>query len=156
MARHRGMALGLVAVAAAAASVGSAATLLLRAGPSTAQTTGEDIFLQGIGPDGLPVPRSGGITSLAAGGCSACHGADGRGLRSARVSAPNITYPNLTDPQGMLLPNGTRGPSYTDQTLRRAVTTGRTPGGSLSPVMPRWRLTGQEWTGLLAFLKSLR
>jgi hypothetical protein len=156
MARNRGLALGLVAIAAAAASVGSAATLLLRTGPSDARATGEDIYSRGIGPDGLPVPRSGGIVSLATGGCSACHSADGQGLRSARASAPNITYPNLTNPQGILLPNGKRGPSYTDQTLRRAATTGRTPGGSLSPVMPRWRLAGQEWAGLLAFLKTLR
>jgi hypothetical protein len=152
---QRGLALGVVAIVAAAASVGAAATLLVRTGPSPSQATGEDIYSRGIGPDGLPVPRSGGIVGLVAGGCSTCHGKYGRRLRSAGISVPNITYSNLTDPQGILLPNGRHGPSYTDQTLRRTLTTGRTRTGSLSPAMPRWRLTDQEWVGLLHFLKTL-
>jgi hypothetical protein len=148
MARHSGLALGLIAVAAAAASVGSATTLLLRAGPNLSQSVGEEIFSRGVGPDGTPVPRSGGIVGVAAGGCSTCHGAYGRGLRSALISAPNITYPNLTDPRGMLLPSGRRGPSYTDQSIRLAVTAGTEPGGGiLSPAMPRCASPGRNGPG---------
>lgn len=153
---HRGMTLGVVAIVAAAASVGTAATLIVRTGPSLTRSIGEEVFSRGAGPDGRPVPRSGGIFGLVAGGCATCHEADGRGRRSGLLPAPDIAYANLTDPRGMLLPSGRRGPVYTDQTIRQAVTTGRLPsGGSLSPAMPRWRLTGQEWAGLLDFLKTL-
>ena len=156
MAGHRGMALGVAAMVAAAAAGGAAATLIVRTGPSLTQTVGENVFSRGIGPDSRPVPRSGGIVGLAAGKCSTCHGADGRGQHSGLLRGPNITYSNLTDSRGMLLSNGSRGPAYTDQTIRRAVTTGRVPGGGrLSLTMPRWRLSDQEWAGLLDFLQTL-
>jgi hypothetical protein len=153
---QRGLALGVVAIVAAAASVGAAATLIVQTGPSQSQSVGKQIFSRGIGPDGRAVSRSGGIVGLAIGGCSTCHGAGGRGQHSGLLRGPDVTYANLTDPRGMLLPGGRRGPAYTDQTLRRAVTTGRRPGGgSLSLAMPHWGLTDEEWTGLLSFLKTL-
>ena len=56
----------------------------------------------------------------------------------------------------MFAPDGARGPTYTDATIRRAVTTGVDPQGSqLAWPMPRWQLTDQEWSGLLAYLKTL-
>jgi hypothetical protein len=89
--------------------------------------------------------------------CASCHGADGHGLATQQFTSPNITYANLTDPKGMLAPNGTRGPTYNDATVRRAVTTGIDPTGShLAWPMPQWRLTDQEWNGLLACLNTLR
>jgi hypothetical protein len=89
-------------------------------------------------------------------GCASCHGSDGHGLTTQQFTSPNITYANLTDPKGMLAPDGTRGPTYNDVTLRRAVTTGIDPEGShLAWPMPQWQLTTQEWTGLLAYLKTL-
>jgi mono/diheme cytochrome c family protein len=152
MARHSAATIGVVAIVAATASLGAAATLLLRTGPSLSLSIGEAIFAHGTGTSGMPVPRSGGI----AGGCSTCHGSDGRGLHTAFASGPDIAYANLTDPRGLQLPNGKRGPSYTDRTLRRAIVSGMTPSGQvLSPAMPRWRLNGQEWIGLLDFLKTL-
>jgi hypothetical protein len=97
------------------------------------------------------------MTGMMAGGCATCHGADGRGRTTTSFSAPNITYANLTDPAGMLQPDGSRGPTYTDATLRRAVTQGIDPGGAcLQLPMPQWQLTGSEWTDLLAYLKTLR
>ena len=62
------------------------------------------------------------------GGCATCHGSDGRGRSTMMFTAPDITYVNLTDPQGMLMPDGTRG-TYTDADLRRAITTGTDPDG---------------------------
>jgi len=95
----------------------------------------------------------GGVMRLS---CASCHGADGHGLATQQFTSPNITYSNLTDPKGMLAPDGTRGPTYTDASLRRAITTGIDPtGGQLAWPMPQWQLTGQEWGGLLAYLKTL-
>jgi hypothetical protein len=57
----------------------------------------------------------------------------------------------------MLAPDGSRGPTYTDATLRRAVSTGIDPTGDhLAAPMPRWQLTNQQWTDLLAYLKTLK
>ena len=91
------------------------------------------------------------------GGCASCHGSDGRGRTTPTFTAPNITYSNLTDPQGMLQPDGTRAMTYTDAGIRNAVTRGVDPTGArLSQPMPRWQLTDQEWTDLLAYLKTLQ
>ena len=71
--------------------------------------------------------------------------------------APDITYGNLTDSRGMLEPDGTRGPVFTDESIRTAVTEGVDPEGDhLSWPMPRWNLSDAEWAALLSHLKTLR
>jgi hypothetical protein len=56
----------------------------------------------------------------------------------------------------MLMPNGSRNVTYTDASLRRAITTGADPhGDQLDWPMLQWQLTDQEWAGLLACLKAL-
>ncbi len=118
---------------------------------------GERIYQQGIGPDGSRIGRIGGVSMPMAGdGCAACHGADGRGRATMMVTAPDITYANLTDPAGMVETDGSRGPVYTDALLRRAVIAGvGADGGELERTMPRWQLTDQAWNDLLAYLKTL-
>lgn len=128
---------------------------------------GEAIFQTGVGPNGRAVPRTssqgggmmgGGMMGggMMASGCASCHGVDGHGRATQQFTSPNITYANLTDARGMLMPDGTRGPTYTDAQIRRAVTTGIDPEGShLEWPMPQWQLTTQEWNGLLAYLKTL-
>ena len=174
---RRSLVIAAVAIAvAAAAAVGVLIVDAHRqaspvAGGSSPAAIGEAIFQSGIGPDGAPIPRSESQTPPAGGGmmggsgmmggmmrlsCADCHGADGHGLATQQFTSPDITYANLTDPKGMLAPDGTRGPTYTDSTLRRAITTGIDPEGDhLAWPMPQWRLTNQEWSGLLAYLKTL-
>ncbi len=167
--------IALVALGVAALAAG--AVLLIgahRQSPASVTGTsqvalGEAIFQSGLGPDGAPISRSasqggGGMAGggMMAGGmmqlsCASCHGSDGHGLSTQQFTAPNITYANLTDPEGMLMPDGSRDVTYTDATLRRAVTTGIDPSGSrLDWPMPQWRLTDQEWSGLLAYLRTLQ
>lgn len=87
--------------------------------------------------------------------CANCHGLDGHGLRTPMFVSPNITCRNLSDPAGMLEPDGTRGPTYSDDLIRRAVTQGiDAEGHQLAWPMPRWQLTDQEWNDLLAYLKT--
>ena len=89
-------------------------------------------------------------------GCAACHGPDGHGQSTPMFTAPNITDANLTDPKGMLEPDGSRGPTYTDATLQRAITQGvDAEGKALAWPMPHWQLSDQEMTDLLAYLKTL-
>ncbi len=124
---------------------------------TNALAAGERIYTDGIGPDGRRIDRIGGLAMPMAGdGCAACHGADGRGTSTMMVTAPDITYGNLTDPTGMAEPDGSHGPVYTDPLIRRAVIAGvGADGGELSRTMPRWQLTDQAWADLLAYLKTL-
>ena len=53
--------------------------------------------------------------------------------------------------------DGYRGHAYTDPLIRRAVIEGTgADGDPLSSAMPRWHLTDQEWTDLLAYLQTLQ
>lgn len=134
----------------------------------TALARGEAIFQAGVDAAGRPIPRTldgnrGGMMmggammgAVAGGGCAACHGADGRGRATRRFTAPDITYGNLTDPAGMLEPDGGRGHTFSADDIRRAVTDGVGPDGErLDWPMPRWRLTDRQWADLLAYLKTL-
>lgn len=168
---RRSLTIGLVAVGVAVVAATGVLFLGTHHHASSAAGTsgvalGEAIYQSGVGPGGRPIQRTvsggggmmgGGAGMIAGGGCATCHGSDGRGRTTIMFTAPNVAYANLTDPQGMLMPDGTRGPTYTDATIRRAVTTGIDPEGShLDWPMPQWQLTNEEWTSLLAYLKTLQ
>ncbi len=168
MARSRRTNLAIVAVALAVAALAAVGVLVLgsqRSASRSAASRGESIFQSGVDANGNVIPRVGSGAMMGGGmmgsgmmgaGCATCHGADGHGRSTPTFTSPNITYSNLTDPQGMLQPDGTRGPTYTDATLRTAVTQGLDPAGSrLESPMPQWQLTGPEWADLLAYLKTL-
>jgi Cytochrome c len=160
----------IVAVALVVAALAVVGVLILRSqgSPSgSAVSRGEAIFQSGTDANGDLIPRSssgsgtmGGGGMMDAGmmgaGCATCHGSDGHGRTTPTFTSPSITYGNLTEPQGMLMPDGTRGPTYTDARIKTAVTQGLDPEGSqLEAPMPQWQLTDQEWSGLLAYLKTL-
>jgi mono/diheme cytochrome c family protein len=150
----------LVAVAAAVAIIVLAAT---RTSQPPSGSAGQIIFNTGRDPNGNLIARTsssgGGMMggAMMAGGCASCHGSDGHGRSTTAFTAPDITYANLTDPKGMLQPDGTRGPTYNEASLRRAITQGTDPKGDrLAWPMPQWQLTFSEWTDLLTYLKTLR
>ena len=88
--------------------------------------------------------------------CAQCHGRDGQGRRTMMFTTPNITYRNLTDPQGMLEPDGERGHTYTDAAIRQAITQGLDAEGEpLDSLMPRWRMDDQDLDDLIDYLKTL-
>lgn len=127
----------------------------IASGPAAA---GPRIFNEGVGPDGQPVPRSGGVSMpmMGGSGCAACHGTNGRGERTMMLTTPDITYANLTDPAGMIETDGSHGMVYTDALIRRAITQGiGADGDALSTAMPRWQLSDAAWQDLLAYLKTL-
>jgi cytochrome c oxidase subunit 2 len=115
---------------------------------------GERIFRYGLDGDGNPIPRSGGMMMRT--GCAGCHGGDGTGRSTGMFVAPDITYENLTDPAGMREPDGSRGDTFTDELIKRAVTEGvDAEGKPLSWPMPQWRLSEEQWSALLDYLKSM-
>ena len=171
MAGSRRTNLVIVAVALAVAVLAAAMVVVLGSNRSVGRSPaarGEAIFQAGVDANGNLIPRNGSGGGMMGGGgiigggmmragCATCHGSDGHGRSTPTFTSPNITYSNLTDPQGMLQPDGTRGPTYTDATLRTAVTQGLDPEGSrLESPMPQWQPTGPEWADLLAYLKTLK
>jgi hypothetical protein len=172
MARPAHRDLVIVAVALAVAVLAVAAIILIgarRVPGGSALARGEAIFQAGVSANGAPIPRTvsqggsgmmgGGMMAggMKGGGCATCHGPDGRGRSTPQFTAPNITYANLGDSKGMLMPDGTRGPVYTDAGIRKAVTQGIDPEGSrLESPMPQWQLSAGEWSDLLAYLKTLK
>lgn len=115
---------------------------------------GEWIFQSATDSENLPIPYEGGFPERMA--CADCHGADGRGKRTATFTAPDITYRNLTDHQGILRPDGTRGPRYNEHVLKRAITQGIDPRGRpLEWPMPHWQLPPDALDDLVAYLKTL-
>jgi hypothetical protein len=144
------LALGVVGLALLNAGV-----LVPRVTRGSAVARGEWIFRTGTDLDGRPIPYEGGMPMRMA--CANCHGVEGHGLRTMMFVSPDITYGNLTDPAGMVEPDGGRGPRYTDDLIRRAVTKGiDAEGKPLAWPMPRWPLADREWQDLLAYLKTLR
>ena len=121
---------------------------------SAAIANGARIYWAGTAINGRPVPSRGGM--MMGMSCAQCHGPDGRGQRTPMFASSDITYGNLTDPAGMLEPDGDRGHTYTDDLIRRAVTQGTGAAGKpLAWPMPRWQLTSEEMSDLLAYLKTL-
>ncbi len=125
-------------------------------GASDPVALGRQIFDAGLGANGQPLVRAGGVGMMGTSGCASCHGLDGHGRTTMMFTSPDVTYANLTDPAGMLAPDGSRGTTYTDDLIRRAVTQGVDADGQpLSTAMPRWQLGDQDWADLLAYLKTL-
>ena len=88
--------------------------------------------------------------------CAQCHGADGRGRRHQMFVTPDIRYRNLTDPAGMVEPDGSRGDTFTEAQVRNAIVAGvDAEGKPLAWPMPRWQLTQQQMDSLIAYLKAL-
>lgn len=156
---YRLLVLGVVLV-----GLGLAGLAVLRSGPlapsrwsGTPVADGELVFRTGMGADGRPIPYTSGPPMLTS--CAACNGDRGQGGRvqvmMRTVEVPRITWSELTEAHHE--DGEAEHPPYTEATLREAITAGVDPAGEpLDPLMPRWRLTDQEWEALLAYLRTLR
>lgn len=118
---------------------------------------GRSIYLTGADLSGRPIPRSGGLGMMGSGGCSICHGDDGRGgtvgMMMGRYDVPDIRWSVLSEPMQM---DGETEPAYDAPTFARAVRDGiGSDGDHLESIMPRWQLTGSEVSGLIAYLQTL-
>ena len=96
--------------------------------------------------------------------CADCHGSDGRGGRVSMMmktfKVPDIRYEVLTSEED----DEEHGDgeeehgheSYTDESIKRAITDGVEPDGKpLKWPMPRWSMSDGDLEDLLRFLKTL-
>lgn len=105
---------------------------------------GAQIFSTGKGADGAPIEASSGT----AGACSRCHGADAKG-----AAGPDIRWSVLTGATSS--PRAPRFKLADEDAFATAVTTGDAGGNQLGPMMPRFQLTPEQLSALVAHLKTL-
>ena len=135
------------------------AVLLALAGamviPLSHTDNGRRIFMYGTTAGGQLLENSHGMEGV---GCAMCHGADGRGGTMHGISAPDITFFRLIDPQGHDHEvNGQRHPAFNRETIKAAVVAGIDPAGNtLDDEMPRWTgLSGNDLEDLIDYLQFL-
>jgi mono/diheme cytochrome c family protein len=123
----------------------AALVLLLMLAP--AEKRGREIYFNG----GNATAVVAGAAELPAAGvpCGSCHGADGRGVAEGTVVPADIRWSVLSAPDVSRV-----RPRYDDALLRRAIVEGIDSGGKpLSPVMPRYRMSAEALSDLIAYLK---
>ena len=111
-----------------------------------AEKGGREIYFNG----GSATAIVAGAAELPAAGlpCASCHGPDRRGVAEGTIVPPDIRWrvlaaPDLEKPR----------PRYDEALLRRAIAEGvDSRGTALSPVMPRYRMSAEAWSDLIAFL----
>jgi ABC-type branched-subunit amino acid transport system substrate-binding protein len=87
--------------------------------------------------------------------CSNCHGLRGEGTREGGLQPPPINWETLTRPHTSAITRRERR-AYDDKTLALAISNGVDPaGGRLHPGMPLYKMTREQMTDLIAYLKKL-
>jgi cytochrome c oxidase subunit II len=134
-------------------------------GKRTFASNGEQIYYTGVSRTTGPIPRTGGpMWAYHRGvGCVACHGVHGRGgvpVMMGTALPEDIRYTTLTAAEPHKEGEKKEAmdhPPFTDATIKQAITQGVDPANKpVDWTMPRWQLADEDWTDLLAYLKTLR
>jgi len=87
--------------------------------------------------------------------CANCHGTNGEGSAEGGVEPPPIRWRELSRPSQSPLTQRRR-PAHDEGSLERAIVEGLDPTGEpLHPGMPRYRLTSDQITDLVSYLRIL-
>jgi mono/diheme cytochrome c family protein len=123
-------------------------------------SNGERIYYLGIGSEGKRIPIRGGPHWLYAmgGSCVNCHGQDGSGgfpiMMGTKVSS-DIRYERLVSRQHNHEDENEES-IYTEEDIRRAITDAVMPSGKpLDSTMPSWKMSEEDLSDLINFLKTL-
>lgn len=133
--------------------------------PDQFRSNGEQIYFTATNAAGQALRsqsggRGMGMGMMGSGGCVTCHGADRKGSRMMPrfwLAAPPLTSDALFGEHDEGSGNDGHGDhdSYTEETLKRAITRGIDAGGNtLDPIMPRWAISGQDLDDLISYLKG--
>lgn len=119
--------------------------------------TGQVIYQQGITESGIAIignRQSQAPATLFP--CINCHGERAAGSKESGVSAPNITWNQLTQAYRKGLDGGQPRAAYTAISFKELLLKGRdSDGKSLSGSMPRYTLNDNEVNALIEYLKHI-
>lgn len=88
--------------------------------------------------------------------CAGCHGRRGEGKTEGGVTAGNLTWNNLIKSYGHTHPNGRKHGPFTESSFAMAVVRGADPAGNnLVVAMPRYRLSIEDMSDLISYIKRL-
>ena len=128
--------------------------------PGSFSSNGEQIYFTGVSNRNSKIQSvGGGHMQMMGGACASCHGANRRGgarmLPFFWVKAPPLLAESLFGNHD----EGGNGhgdhDSYDEMSIRKAIRTGIDPSGeSLNDLMPRWRMTDEDMSDLVTFLRS--
>tara|TARA_R110000868_G_scaffold36761_3_gene130197 strand:+ start:1256 stop:1768 length:513 start_codon:yes stop_codon:yes gene_type:complete len=124
--------------------------------PTQFRSNGEQLYFTGVNLDGEAIRATGGghVGMMGSDGCASCHGVDRQGGRLRPfywTVVPAITEAALTEEHGDS--DGHQHSSYTSESLAQAITKGVRPDGSeIGSRMPRWLMSDQDLSDLVAFL----
>ena len=119
---------------------------------------GKEIYLRGTSASGREITARIGELDLPASSvaCSGCHGIRGEGKSEGGVTAGNLTWSNLIKPYGHTHTTGRKHGAFTESALIRAVVNGVDPDGNeLLVAMPRYKLSPEDMSDLIAYVKRI-
>ena len=137
--------------------------VLLGASAAYAQLTpserrGKDIYLRGESPSGKKITAMLGDIDVPAStmSCGGCHGLRGEGKTEGGVSAGNLTWSNLIKPYGHTHPSGRKHGAFNERLFTRSLVQGVDPAGNeLAVAMPRFEMSPEDLTDLIAYIKRI-
>ena len=88
--------------------------------------------------------------------CAGCHGLRGEGKTEGGVTAGNLTWSNLIRPYGHTHPSGRKHSAFNEKLFTRALVQGLDPAGNkLAVAMPRYEMSPEDISDLIAYLKRI-
>jgi len=127
---------------------------------SDQQKRGKQIYIRGASANGKEILAYVGESSLEVPGsampCANCHALDGLGKPEGGINPSNLTWEALTKPYKVTESGGRERGPYSERALQLAIARGVDPSGhKLLTVMPRYQMSPQDMSDLLAYLKLL-
>jgi mono/diheme cytochrome c family protein len=127
--------------------------------PNRFESNGERIYFTATSASGNAITFQGGNMHMQmhGGGCVSCHGAKLQGgiriMPWFWIKTPPLTVAALFGDEHGTVDSHADHETYTEITLRRAITEGIDPAGvTLDGTMPRWQMSEQDLTDLIRYL----
>ncbi|MCA1579254.1 MAG: ABC transporter substrate-binding protein [Acidobacteria bacterium] len=119
---------------------------------------GKALYLRGESPSGKEITAMLGDIDVPGStlNCAGCHGLRGEGKTEGGVTAGNLTWSNLVRPYGHTHPSGRKHSAFNEKLFTRALVQGIDPtGNQLAVAMPRYEMSPQDISDLIAYLKRI-
>ena len=125
---------------------------------TASERRGKEIYLRGTSPSGREIKAMVGELDVPASTmtCAGCHGLRGEGKTEGGVTAGSLTWSNLVKPYGHTHPSGRKHGAFNEVLFARSLVQGFDPAGNeLAVAMPRFEMTTEDMSDLIAYLKRI-